>query len=259
MNLCEANRAVSVEVRNFMLNVPNVKEESITDYLAWKWREIDARFNFLKISTFSRQEENKITGADFEMELWLVGRHFHFPLVFQAKKLLKPHDSYLNKLNYPERTQGQLATLLAYASANAKLPFYAFYSTSDAGTKCMCRVCDPSDTAIFMADAYTVKAFADGSYGKRISKNRILEKSNPFHCIFCCPLARSDEYFQQYFTSLPGGAKPRRNEQLPRYVTLMLDGRRLDLDEQEVLKAIDQSELRVFRLVGVYDMRNNQG
>jgi|GEM_PF-3885934 len=33
MNLCEANKTVSLEVKNFRLNVSDVKEESITDYL----------------------------------------------------------------------------------------------------------------------------------------------------------------------------------------------------------------------------------
>lgn len=42
MNICEANKAVSLEVKKFMLNVLDVKEESITDYLVWKWRELVA-------------------------------------------------------------------------------------------------------------------------------------------------------------------------------------------------------------------------
>jgi hypothetical protein len=259
MNLCEANRAVSLEVKNFMLHVPNVKEESITDFLTWKWKELDARFNYLKVSTFTRQEESTTTGADFEMELWFVGSTFHWPLVFQAKKFCKPHDSYLNKLNYPANTQGQLATLLGYANANSKLPFYAFYSTSDAETQPMCTASELSDTTIFMADAYTVKAFADGSHGKRISKNRILEKSNPFHCMFCCPLARSGEYFRHYFSSLPGGAAPRSNERMPNYVRLLLDGQILEVGEREISEMIHQNELGVFRFLAVYDARELPG
>ena len=119
MNLCDANKAVSLEVKNFMLlNVPDVKEESITDYLVWKWRELDSRFKYINVATFTRQEESTTTGADFEIELWLVGNKFHFPLVFQAKKFVKPNDSYVTKLNYPSKTQGQLTTLLAYAKAH---------------------------------------------------------------------------------------------------------------------------------------------
>ena len=71
-DLCVANKAVGVEVRDFILNVPDAKEESITDYLVWKWRALDTRFNYVNVKTFTRQEENAKTGADFELELWLV-------------------------------------------------------------------------------------------------------------------------------------------------------------------------------------------
>lgn len=256
MNLCEANKAVSLEVKNFMLNVPDIKEESITDYLVWKWRELDARFKYINISTFTRQDENTTTGADFELELWLVGRKFHFPLVFQAKKFVKPNDSYVTKLNYPAGTQGQLTTLLAYAKAQKKLPFYALYSIPDSNTLAMCRAGDVSDTAIFMADAHTIKAFADGKHGKRVSKNKLLKTANPFHCMFCCPLTQSGDYFLNYFSALTEGAEAHDNEKLPNYVSMILSGRVLELSEKETLSVINQSELRVFRAVGVYDMRD---
>lgn len=95
MKLCKTNKAISLDVREFMGNVSDVKEESITDYLVWKWRKLDPNFKYLKVSTYTRHEENSTTGADFELELWLVGRRFHFSLIFQAKKLVKPYDSYV--------------------------------------------------------------------------------------------------------------------------------------------------------------------
>jgi hypothetical protein len=257
MNLCGANKAVSLEVRNFMLNVPDVKEESITDYLVWKWRELDARFKYINISTFTRQEESTTTGADFEIELWLVGKKFHFPLVFQAKKFVKPNDSYVTKLNYPTGTQGQLKTLLAYAKAQKKLPFYVIYSLPDSNTKTMCRGNDISDTAVFITDAHTIKKFADGKHGKRVSKNNLLKATNPFHCMFCCPLSQHGDYFTSYFSALTEGAEARENETLPNYVSMLLSGRTLELGEKETLAFINQNELRKFRAVGVYDMRGS--
>lgn len=95
MNICEANKAASFKVKNFMQNVKDVKEESITDYLVWKWRELDKRFSYINTSTFTRQEENMRTGADFELELWLVGKKSHYTLVFQAKKFIKPNSKIL--------------------------------------------------------------------------------------------------------------------------------------------------------------------
>jgi hypothetical protein len=256
MKICEATKSVSLEVKNFMLNVPDIKEESITEYLVWKWRELDARFKCINISTFTRHEEHSTSGADFELELWLIQRKFHFSLVFQAKKFVKPYDSYVAKLNYPSGTQGQLKTLLSYAKSNNKLPFYAFYSIPDSTTHTMCRLGNVSDTAVFIADAHTVKAFADGGHGKTVSKNKLLAATNPFHCMFCCPLIHSGHYFASYFSALTEGAEARENEQLPDYVSMLLNGSALELSKEVTLSVIEQNELRRFRAVGVYDMRN---
>jgi len=43
VNICDAYKALGVEVKDFLRNVPNLNEESITDYLVWKWRELDKR------------------------------------------------------------------------------------------------------------------------------------------------------------------------------------------------------------------------
>lgn len=40
-----------------MLNVPDVKEESITDYLVWKWRELDKKVNYINVSTFTGKKK----------------------------------------------------------------------------------------------------------------------------------------------------------------------------------------------------------
>lgn len=258
MNLCDANKAISLKVKNFMLNVPGVNEESITDYLVWKWQELDARFKYINVSAFTRQEESKTTGADFEIELWLVGKKFHFPLVIQAKKFVKSYDSYVAKLNYRAGTQGQLAKLLAYAKAQKKLPFYVIYSIPDSNTKTMCHAKNTADTAIFMADAFTIKKFADGGHGKKVSKNKLLEATNPFHCMFCCPLSQRGDYFTRYFSTLTEGAEARENKGLPNYVSMLLSGHTSEPEGKEKLTSfINQNdELRKFRVVGVYDMRD---
>lgn len=253
MDTCTATKAVSLDVKSFMENVPDVKEESITDYLVWRWRELDKRFKYINITLFTRQQE-ATTGADFELELWLVGRKFHLPLILQAKKFIKEHDSYVAKLNYPKGTQAQLQKLLAYAKVKKKLPFYAFYSIPDAGTQTMCKY-DESDTAVFMADANRVKEFADGIHGTKVSKNQLLKISNPFHCMFCCPLIQLDKYFKYYFFSQFSETKPHDNKQLPEYVSMLLDGR---ISENETLDVIKRNELRVFRVVGTYDMRDDE-
>ena len=85
---CKKNKRVSSDVKEFMINVPDVKEESITDYLFWKWRKLNSKFNYFNVKVFTRQKENQLSGADFELNaLWLVRRQTHIKLVIQAKKL----------------------------------------------------------------------------------------------------------------------------------------------------------------------------
>jgi len=156
MNLCESNKKISSDLIDFIHIVSDIKEESITDYLAWKWRESDSKFNYININTFTREEENKLTGADFEMELWLVGKRTSIPLLIQAKKLIKNYDGYCNKLNYPNGSQGQLIKLLSYAKRKNRIPFYVFYAIPDKTTKFLCRggmYGNVLECSIFLADS----------------------------------------------------------------------------------------------------------
>lgn len=260
MTLCESNRRLSEEVQGFLRNVPDLKEESITDYLVWKWGEIDKRFNYLSIRAFTRIEESKTTGADFELELWLVGNTFRFPLLFQAKKLVKPFGSYVSKLNYPNGTQGQLSKLLSYSREKKRVPFYAFYSLPDSKTEVMCAQNDASSSGVFIADAYTVKEFADGKNGTRVSKNKLLAFSNPFHRIFCCSLSPKGSYFEHYFSQIGDMASPAgdEDETEPEYVSLMLSGMWREMSREETLGVIDRDELSDHRNIGVYDMRGSE-
>jgi len=256
MKLCEANQKLSEEVKGFLQNVPDVKEESITDYLVWKWGELDDKFNYINIKTFTRKEENLITGADFEIELWIVGRTFHFPLVFQAKKAVKPFDSYASKLNYPKNTQAQLKKLLSYSLSKRRLPFYVFYSIPDSDTQVMCAMNQAQGSGVFMMDAFTAKEFADGRRGYRISKNKILAATNPFHCMFCCPLICDGEYFNHYFGRIAEYLGTVVDQDIPNYVSLLLSGQWREMGREEALTVVRKNELEVYRFVGVYDMRD---
>jgi len=251
MNHCQAHKFVTNEVKEFLINVDGVGEESITDFLLWKWALIDKKFKSINVSSFTRHEESNVSGADFEMEVWLVGSKLNYPLVFQAKKFVKPYDAYLNKLNYPKNTKNQMNTLIKYASANSKIPFYAFYSLPDEKTKAMCRHNDVDDCGVFMAHAKNVEEFADGKHGKRVSKNDLLGVSNPFHCIFCCPLAFRG-YFEKYFPSMVDELKKRS---LPQYVRYLIEGHEQEVNEGQIREYIKEYNLGKFRHIAVYDMR----
>jgi len=234
-------KAVSLEVKSFILNVSDVKEESITDYLIWKWREIDKRFNYLSMTPFNRRQESTTTGADFDLELWLVGRWEHVSLAIQAKKFIKPYNSYVNKLNYPHGTKQQMNKLLKYSAANNKLPFYFIYTVAD--------LSNTVDGAVFMADARVMKEFADGKKGKKISRDDIIRDSNPFHCMFC-PHEKKGFYFPSSNTD----TSPEDNNTLPQYVKYLLEAPR---DQPSSLLNRELPDKRPFRAIGVYDMRDD--
>jgi hypothetical protein len=245
--ICEANKALGLEVREFMIHVPDVKEESITDYLVWKWKLLDARFSYVNIKTFSRQEEHSTTGADFELELWFVGKTFAVPLLFQAKKFNKEFDAYMGKLNYPNNTHAQLSTLLAYAAANNRLPFYAIYTAAAAKATTKCKGGGPSDTGVYMVNAKKIQEFANGVHGKRISLSALLAEGNPFHCLLCCPFELTN-YFAGYFGKMPGEARYPL-DRLPYYVRNLLNSQVDDISSAHV------AEVTHVNVVGVYDMR----
>lgn len=250
MDLCQNNKAISKEVKNFILNVGDIKEESITDYLVWKWKEIDKKFNVINVSTFTRNEENKITGADFEMEIWVVGNTKKYPLVIQAKKFIKPYDSYVSKLNYPKNNKQQMTKLLEYAKNKNKIPFYMIYSLPDKATKSMCKNNDVDECGVFLIHANIAKEFSDKKHGKKVSKNNILEKSNPFHCIFCCPLSRGEEYFSHYYN-----IENDSEIDTPEYVNYLLNTHPAELDDIKIKLLISEYQLTDYKYVAVYDMR----
>lgn len=251
MNICDANLALELEVRRFIENVGDVKEESITDFLVWRWRELDKRFNYVSVHPFNHEKESSQTGADFAIELWLVGRSHHVALAVQAKKFLKRTDSYVTRLRYPEGTKSQMNTLLSYASTTNRIPFYFIYSVPPSTSRTMCPGKTGALGAIFTGHARRFEEYADGKHGKRITRDQLLRITNPFHCMFCCPLAQHGDYFEHYF-GVPGEERQQyNNESLPSYVRQLLQHGEAPIDIQEV------EAPRQFRHVAVYDMRND--
>lgn len=255
-DLCSANKELGIKVRNFIMNVPSAKEESITDYLVWKWRELDAKFNYINVKTFTRQQENTKTGADFELELWLVGRTQCLPLLFQAKKFTQPFAGYVGKLNYPRNTQAQLTKLIAYANTKRLLPFYSIYTRAQASSS-LCGGGEALDTGIYMIDAHEIKKFADRAhYGSKVSLAALLSRSNPFHCMFCCPMGTKVSYFQKYFRSQAGTSLTREINAIPGYVRqLLFIGEQRD-ENTSVSRESSSYDYPPVRTVGVYDLRH---
>jgi len=256
--LCDCNKALGREVRDFILNVPDAKEESITDYLVWKWRLLDKRFKYIHATTFTRHEESTETGADFQLELWLVGRRVAVPLLFQAKKFLKPFDSYVNKLNYPRKTQAQLTRLLSHAQSRNLMPFYAIYTAKNSVMP-LCKGHADLGSGVYMIDAATIKTFADGTLGRKIPLADILARSNPFHCMFCCPLGATESYFSDYFDPSRSNNVQWDRDELPSYVKQILSAETVEANDGTVETQRIDGDLPPVRVIGVYDLSQVEG
>lgn len=247
MNLCESNIELGRRLHEFMLNVPDAKEESLTDYLVWQWRMLDPTFRYVSAKSFSRMQESAVTGADFELELWIVGRRSSVPLLFQAKKFMRTYDSYVQRLKYPNGTQGQLTRLMSYAATNRRLPFYAIYTTFDGGRP-MCAMGKSDASGVYMLSAHRVQGFIAGP--RRLGLNDLLSWSNPLHCMFCCPIDRLSTYFERYFREAASGDLLHNTRDLPQYVDSILNG------ESIAASGSALEELNVVRTIGVYDLRD---
>lgn len=183
MDKCDSSRALSQDVRDFISHVRSIKEESITDFLVWKWKILDSRFNFIRSRAFTHEEESTFSGADFNLELWLVGSRRHIKLSVQAKKFVKEYGSYVRALRYPGNTKGQMNTLLSYSKTNGHIPAYLIYSIPDSSSAPNCS-CTSSCGAIFLADAYEMERIADERKGQRVSREFIISKCIPFIACF---------------------------------------------------------------------------
>lgn len=185
MNMCEKHKEVERQVVEFTENVRHVGEESITDYLFWKWADINKCFKHLDFKHYTKPQESKTSGADFRMEIWLVGKTQSLPLLFQAKKVSKEYQNYIAAINYPKKTKKQINTLLGYAQTERKVPLYMFYSDSGFKQHKSFRGGVHKAPGIYIAHAKTVKKIATQKPGFKLSRTQLLYKSTSFHHLFC--------------------------------------------------------------------------
>lgn len=185
MNMCEKHKEVERQVAEFTENVRHVGEESITDYLFWKWADINKCFQHLDFSHYTKHQESKTSGADFRMDIWLVGKTQSLPLLFQAKKISKEYQNYIAAINYPKKTKKQIDTLLGYAKTERKVPLYIFYSASSTGRVNVFSHKLFKDCGVFIAHAKNVNKLAPQKPYTKLSKTKLLSNSIHFHELFC--------------------------------------------------------------------------
>lgn len=260
--VCKENAKISAQVRDFIKHVETVGEESITDYLLWKWRVLNKKFNYLKtITKYTKEEENKRSGADFELELWILSDKSNFSIVFQAKKLLKEHNNYRQKLNYKCKNKTkQIVVLKRYCEPYTnKLPFYIFYSNPDKCTKIKCiqTPIEPTlieNQALFITDAYTVEELINNNDLRRLSRTDILNETCFFTCLFCCPLLEVDinDFLTRYFPKLLENNPDldfNKNNNIPAYVEKISKNKHKNVLISELPENVK------IRNIGVLDLR----
>jgi hypothetical protein len=257
VNICDAQKALGSEVRDYLCNVPGANEESITDYLVWKWRELDRKFNYVRVETHTHHKESTTSGADFEMELWLVGRAFSLPLLFQAKKLVKPYDGYVRRLRYPNGSKKQLRLLLKYAKQTRRIPFYALYAIPDHTGSPFCPCGGAADGGVFVVHAHIIRRFANGQHGKKVSKGALLGAGTPFYCWFCCSGFLVDWLNGTLKAFAPELRPLLRTSDLPGYARALLHNTRGEERSQAHPARLDEGPH--VRRIGVYDLRDVEG
>lgn len=185
MNPFDVTRALSRELQDFLLHVPDVPETSVTDFLLWRWRERDPRFRFVNVQRRSRAAGQDVPAPELTLALWILGKRTHLPLVLLARRFTRTWDGYLGRLAAPDGTRGHLNTLTAWAEARRAVPFVLLYSIPDEATRTVCGQSEAAASGVFLLGADEATAFATGAHVSRVQKNRLLARSDPFQCLFC--------------------------------------------------------------------------
>ena len=194
MNDCQEVKKISEYIRKWISKKPEVKEESLTDYLLFQLEEKVPR---IRCKTFTRHEEAKTTGADWEW--WIIlSNNCAYKLRVQAKKGFTdnyPHIAHSNRYGL------QIEKLLEDAINTNSIPFYAFYTNGIGQVMCPHGI---NDEGVYMAGANKVYNSFIQVIRQKISIPSVLSISNPLSCFFCCPLVegkgfRFSDFFEKYY------------------------------------------------------------
>lgn len=204
---CEQVRHCSLYVRQWIEKQPEVKEESLTDWLLF---EFSQRIPRIRYKSFSRHEESRVTGADWHW--WFVFDRFSFQIRVQAKRL-KASGNCRPAILYPRGSCGQITKLLDDAKANNYLPLYAFYSPGAPSVMCGRKL---TDEGVYLAGAMSVFGTSVTATSTPLKSASLLAISNPLSCLICCPYTSGPEGLLAYITAYYGSEIPPPPEGDPR-------------------------------------------
>jgi hypothetical protein len=197
MTTCVCRRVLAVEdeVKDFLAKVRGTKEESVTDFLHWRLELIGQPFKF---TSFNRRQE-RLNGADFGLEIWILGKSKAVGLRVQAKKLLVGRSQARKSLAYTPKGAGkrQVETLIASADATnpKQIPIFAIY------TDWVPRCCSSDPASHSVSPVRLINArFIDSLVSKTtggLSLDTVLADSMPFNHLVCTGSMSADDHLSE--------------------------------------------------------------
>lgn len=236
INRCLESKKISQKIFDFMIHVPKVQEESITDYLLWQWSVIDKK---MKYNLYNKTEESK-NGADFSLELWIIKSSYAIPLLIQAKKMKSDEKKLCaESINYNVYKPGdrQYDKLITTARKEKKIPLYLFYALPDNKTMSNCKICGvesyKDNSVLYFLSAFSIKSlgkcYKKTSSTKRatidhLTKNDILDNAINMCCLYCCKLkCKKDKKLTE---NIDYEYKINGLNNLPKHVTMLLENKK---------------------------------
>jgi hypothetical protein len=178
--ICREVFDISCRVSRWLFRQPGVGEESLTDWLLY---EIANRLPFVYYLKFTRRQEARESGADWEW--WFIGRKVSLGLRIQAKKLAVKPD-YYPVLAYTNAHGLQIERLIESANASNLLPFFALYHGTNKPPSIRCK--DYIDAGlwegVFLASATELyERFI--MHRVKVERTDLLEMSDALSGMFC--------------------------------------------------------------------------
>lgn len=227
---CKHLKNISLDILEWIKKQENVKEESITDWLLYQMGE---RITNITSVTFSRHEEAKVTGADWEW--WIIYPHRSYKFRVQAKKITATKSVY-QALNYKEGKQ--IEKLIKDAKETNSIPLYALYTNSISKSRCPKRF---KNEGVYLVGAFEIKESIIDPKKTKVTSNELLEESIPLSCILCCELILHEDiksFLKNYFFAYTNEEFEYKNgshigeyKELPGYIESIMQNNKISSEE----------------------------
>ena len=254
--LCEALSECSFEIKRWLTKQPEVKEETLTDWFLYNLSE---KIPAIKYKQFTRSEEGRKTGADWEW--WFVfSKSKSLAIRVQAKKIKLSVDNYPG-IAYTKNGKLQIERLLDDSVKDGFASFYAIYSAEIGPSMCGLK----NGGGMFFAEANKIRNEFILKPRRMLKPVDILQFANPISCLFCCPFTNQRDiedgfrrYMQHYFPTFSVSSNAQQDNNnlgfraTPNYILQLLNSETL----QEQWEAEYQTYIEKSNAIVVVDLRN---